>query len=194
MQTFGSLNACCLAVSTRGLSSLCREDSRNRGDTRQTSIISELWTSQIYTVVIHFQIKLNWHVCCLCIVCSIPVLSGSVSTLLCFTPGGDNRRDTRSRCFLSGWYVICKLLHSADLRAQVYQILTDNSPLSGNSTRGALPLAESLDSLEATDRAADWRRGETEGFRQPVHAETSSQDHDTVEGQQHWDTRQVKWT
>lgn len=74
------------------------------------------------------------------------------------------------------------------------QILTDNLTLSGNPTRGAVPLAESLGSLEAADRAADQWGGETGGFRQSLSAQTASQDDVTVEGQQQWDTRQVKQT
>lgn len=74
----------------------------------------------------------------------------------------------------------------------VYQILRDISLLSGYSTRGAEPLAESLVSLEAADRAADRRGGETDGFGQSVPAQAASQDNDTVEGQQHRDTRQVR--
>lgn len=64
-------------------------------------------------------------------------------------------------------------------------ILTDNSLLSGSSARGAVPLAESLEALEAADGAADEREGETNGFRPSVPAQTASQDDDTVAGQQH---------
>ncbi len=73
-----------------------------------------------------------------------------------------------------------------------YDILTDDSPFSGNSARGAVPPAESLGSLEAADRAADRWGGETGSFGKSLRAQTASQDHDAVEGQQHWDTRQVK--
>lgn len=77
----------------------------------------------------------------------------------------------------------------------VYQTLTDNLLSSGYSSRGAMPHAESLGSLEAKDWAADQWGGETESFRLSVPAPTSPQDDDTVEGQQHWDSRQVllKW-
>lgn len=74
--------------------------------------------------------------------------------------------------------------------AAVYQILTDN--LLGNSARGALPLAECLQALEAAGRAADEREGEPNSFRPSVPAQTASQDDFTVEGQQLRDTKQVK--
>lgn len=196
VQTFGLLNACCLCVSTRGLSLLCRKDFIKRGDTRQKSIISESNHPLNCTcAVINFQTKQDWPFCCLYMIYLITVLSGSVSTLVRFTPGGDDQRSTRSWCFLSGWYVSCewkhKLLHTVIKSTAVYQLLTDNSLLSGNSTRGAVPLRASLGSLEAADRAADPWGGETGGFRPSVPAQTSPQDGDTVEGQQHWDTRQV---
>lgn len=48
-----------------------------------------------------------------------------------------------------------------------------------------MPLAESLEALEAADGAADEREGETNGFRPSVPAQTASQDDDRVAGQQH---------
>lgn len=55
-----------------------------------------------------------------------------------------------------------------------------------------MPLAESLESLETADRAADQGGGETGSLRASVPTQAASQNSDTVEGQQHRDTTQVK--
>lgn len=55
-----------------------------------------------------------------------------------------------------------------------------------------MPHTEILGSLEAKDRTTDQWGRETDGFRSSVPAPSSPQDHDTVEGQQYWDPRQVR--
>ena len=185
-QTFGLQSVCCLSVSPHGLNSLFRGDSTNTGNTRRKFLTSELHTfsSTLLCRLISkpdrdYQISL------------FPVLSGSVSPLGCFTPGGDDQRRTRSRCCLSEWYVSCRWKNYIVDYVSVYQTLTVHS-LSGNSPRGAVPNAESLCLLVAKDRAADQWGGETGSFRASVPAATSPQDGDAVEGKQLWDTRQVR--
>jgi len=82
--------------------------------------------------------------------------------------------------------------HSVTLMKTTVVQLTRDIVFPGSCPRGEMSPAESLGPMATAHTTADQRGRETGGFTPSVPSQTSAQHNDSVEGQQHWDTRQVK--
>lgn len=167
---------CYLCVSSCGLSSHCKEDYVNREYTELKSTIGEL--TEIETCEKNdIEFVFTWFVC---------VVRQRQYSWVLYTWWG---RSEKHREEMLSERMVC------NIQMQTILLIIENVQqthlFAGDSSRGAWPHAESVGTMETTHRAAAQRHGKTGGVTPSVPSETSSQDHDWVEGQQHWNTRPV---